>query len=97
MTISLADAKNRLSRLLTDVDRTHERVTITRHGRAAGVLVSPEDLESLEETLDVLSNTALMEQIATTRAEIARGEIVDTEGILAAMAERRHREQRAGS
>jgi len=54
-TVPLAEAKNRLSEYDSDVERTHDRVTITRHGRTAAVLVSADDLSALEETVDVLT------------------------------------------
>lgn len=70
-------AKAELSALLDRVQATHERVTITRNGHAAAVLISPEDLESLEETLDVLSNPETMRDIREARAELDRGEGLD--------------------
>jgi prevent-host-death family protein len=50
-TTSLAEVRSQLSKYVDDVVNTHERVTITRNGRPAAVLISTEDLESLEETL----------------------------------------------
>jgi antitoxin YefM len=50
-TTSLADVRMQLSRYVDDVMRTHERVTITKNGRPAAVLISAEDLEAMEETL----------------------------------------------
>jgi antitoxin YefM len=52
----LADVKDHLSEYVDQVAREHARVTITRNGRPAAVLVSPEDLGSLEETLSVLGD-----------------------------------------
>jgi len=46
--VPLGEAKNRLSEYVTDVERTHDRVLITRHGHPAAVLISPEDLAALE-------------------------------------------------
>jgi prevent-host-death family protein len=54
--LPLADARNRLSELVADVEKTHARVTITRHGHPAAVLIAPDDLASMEETLDILSD-----------------------------------------
>ncbi|MGH3471453.1 MAG: type II toxin-antitoxin system prevent-host-death family antitoxin [Nocardioidaceae bacterium] len=54
--LALADARNRLSELVAEVEKTHARVTITKHGHPAAVLVSPEDLASLEEAVDILSD-----------------------------------------
>ena len=50
-TTSLADVRSQLSKYVEDVVKTHERVTITKNGKPAAVLISAEDLESLEETL----------------------------------------------
>lgn len=47
----LTDAKARLNELVEEAVTTHERVTITRHGRPAVVLIAVEDLEAIEETL----------------------------------------------
>ena len=49
--LPLADVKNRLSEVVERVQREHERVVITKHGRPAAVVLSVEDLDSLEETV----------------------------------------------
>ena len=59
----LAEVKNRLSEVVERLEREHGRVVITKHGRPAAVVLSVEDLESLEETLDVLSSKALMDDV----------------------------------
>ncbi len=76
-TYPLRTAKDKLSALLDQVERTHERVTITRNGHAAAVLVSPEDLAALEETLDVLSDPDTLARVRAGRAELDRGEGLD--------------------
>jgi antitoxin YefM len=48
---SLADAKSRLSELVQSAETTHERTIITKNGRPAAVLLSVEDMESIEETM----------------------------------------------
>jgi antitoxin YefM len=69
----LADVKNRLSEVVERIESEHGRVVITKHGRPAAVVVSVEDLESLEETLDVLADQALVAKIEKSVAEIAAG------------------------
>lgn len=86
--LSLRAAKDRLSALVDRVQGTHERVTITRNGRAAAVLISPDDLAALEESLDVLSDPATMERLRRARQELDRGEGLD-EGQLRALLSRR--------
>lgn len=54
-TMSLSEAKDRLSGLVDEAETTHEMVTITKHGRPAAVLMAAADLESLHETLFWLS------------------------------------------
>jgi antitoxin YefM len=46
--VPLAEAKNRLSEYVSEVERTHDRVTITRHRRTAAILISADDLAALE-------------------------------------------------
>jgi len=67
--LPLAEVKNRLSEVVEQVETQHARVTITKHGRAAAVVISADDLESLEETLRVLSDPELLAQVRTSRAE----------------------------
>lgn len=69
--MSLADVKNRLSEVVERLEREHGRVVITKHGRPAAVVLSVEDLESLEETLDVLNRSALMDDVRAGVAELA--------------------------
>lgn len=71
--LPLADVKNRLSEVVDQVEREHGRVVITKRGRPAAVVLSIEDLESLEETLEILSNQSLMTQIRKSVAELAAG------------------------
>lgn len=68
----LKDVKNHLSEVVDQVEREHDRVVITKHGRPAAVLVSVEDLESLEETLDVLGRPKLIAQIRDSLADLDR-------------------------
>lgn len=70
---SLADMKNRLSEVVDRLEREHGRVVITKQGRPAVVMMTLEDLESLEETLKILSRPDLMAEIREAEADIAEG------------------------
>ena len=87
--VPFSDARNRLSELIEAVERTHERIEITRHGRPVAVLISPDDLAALEETLDVLSSPEAMRQLAESQAAIAAGDVLGANQVAALMAERR--------
>ncbi len=53
------------------LEREHGRVVITKHGRPAAVVLSVEDLDSLEETLDVLNSAAPMADVRAGVSELA--------------------------
>ncbi|MGH8874294.1 MAG: type II toxin-antitoxin system Phd/YefM family antitoxin, partial [Acidimicrobiia bacterium] len=72
-TLSLAEIKKRLSEIVDRVEQHHERVVLTRNGRPAAVILSPDDLESLEETLDILSDPSALAEIRRSQEEIGRG------------------------
>jgi antitoxin YefM len=71
--MSLADVKNRLSEVVDMLEREHGRVVITKHGRPAVVVLSVGDLESLEETLDVMDSEDLLAGIREGLADLAAG------------------------
>ncbi len=77
--VSLSEAKDKLSGLIDDVDETHEIVTITRHGRPAAVLMAADDLESLHETMYWLSRPGLRESLAEAERAVALGETMSSE------------------
>jgi antitoxin YefM len=67
----LADVKNRLSEVVDRLEREHGRVVITKHGHPAAVVISVDDLESLEETLDIMSSAGLLADIRDSLAELS--------------------------
>lgn len=84
-TLPLSEVKAHLSELVSRVSSQHERVTVAVHGRPSAVLVAVEDLESMEETIAILSDTAAMRALADSDAELARGEGEDEQALAAAM------------
>lgn len=87
MWVSLTDARTRLSELVELVEREHQRVVITKHGRPAAVVVSIDDLSSLEETLAIMASPELMQQVreSQTALEAAATEVLTKEQILEAL------------
>jgi len=73
--VPLAEVKNRLSEVVDRIEREHGQVVITKHGHPAAVILSLEDLESLEETLAVLSNPGLLAAIRQAEADVAEGRL----------------------
>ena len=93
--LPLADVRNRLSELVADVEQTHARVTITKHGHPAAVLISPDDLAAIEETLEILSDLRAMAEIREAQAQIERGEYSSAEEMARVIEERLRRESGA--
>jgi prevent-host-death family protein len=82
-TLPLAEIKAHLSEIVDRVEREHERVVLTRNGRPAAVIMSPADLEAIEDTLDLLSDPEAMKEIIAARADVANGRVVTAEELRA--------------
>jgi prevent-host-death family protein len=67
-TLPLSEVKTRLPELVTGVQECEEAVVVTKNGRPAAVLVNVQEYAPLKQTLDVLSDPALMRQISESRA-----------------------------
>ncbi len=88
--LPLAEVKSHLSELVSRVSTHHERVTVTVHGRPSAVLLAVDDLESLEETIAILSDSEAMKRLAEAESEIAQG-LGESEEQLAQAMQRRRR------
>jgi antitoxin YefM len=75
-TEALRTVKDRFSEYVDRVEREHERVIVTRNGRPAAVLLSVDDLEALEETLAILSDAVLMQDLREADAAVDGGDVV---------------------
>jgi antitoxin YefM len=88
--VPLSEAKARLSELARRVRQQHERITLTRNGEAEAVLVSVDDLEGMEMTLEILGDTEAVARISESLAALGRGEAgVDLDTVRADLARRR--------
>jgi antitoxin YefM len=72
----LRTVRDHLSDFVDRVEREHERIVLTRNGRAAAVLISPEDLAELEETISVLSDPAALADIREADEAYTKGDVV---------------------
>jgi len=92
-TIPLSEVKARLSEIADEVDRTHERVHVTRNGREFVVLLSAEDLDSLEATIELLADEAAMSRVRQAEIDVAAGDVT-TAGEMAELMNRRRQDER---
>jgi|SRR5215470_903517 len=100
-TVSLAEARQRFSEVLSEIERFNEQFTITKNGKPAAVIVSSYKWETLEDTLFWLSQPGILEDIAEARRDLASGNTVSAEALLEdarrrVAEEEAKRERRAG-
>jgi prevent-host-death family protein len=88
-TLPLAEAKAHLSTLVAQVSDRHERIYLTVHGKPSAVLLATEDLESLEEIIEILTDGDAMRRLHASDAELTRGETETQRDLDAAMQRRR--------
>jgi antitoxin YefM len=72
----LRTVRDHLSEFVDRVEHEHERIVLTRNGHAAAVLISPEDLAQLEETIDVLSDPQALADIREADQAYAGGDVI---------------------
>ena len=87
-TLSLADARANLSKLIDSAVTTHERFEVTRNGDRVAVLMSADDYDSLLETVDILSRPDEVAAIREGLESFAAGEYSTAEEVRAAMVAR---------
>jgi antitoxin YefM len=89
--VPISEAKTHLSDLARRVRTQHERIMLTRNGEPEAVLLSVDDLEGLEMTLEILGDSAAATRISESLAALGRGEQgVDLATVRADLARRRH-------
>lgn len=76
-TYSLAYVKAHFSELIERIQNEQERITVTKNGEPVAVLIHPDELESIEETLDIVSNPEAMAEIHQAEKDFAEGNFID--------------------
>lgn len=93
--LPLAEVKARLSEIADEVNRTHQRVHVTRNGREFVVLMSASDLESLEATIELLSDEPAKARIQAAEVAVAADDVTTGEDMAVLMKERRREQSSA--
>ena len=74
-TLSLSEAKMKLSALIESVKTTDEEVIITKNGSPAAVLISSDEYESWQETLAIRSDKELTAEIQSGLAAFKKKKV----------------------
>lgn len=85
--LPVTEARKKLLNLVDQVSDEYTRIDLTKNGRIKATLVSPEYLDSLEETIYTLENS--MEDIRKAEKEMAKGEYVTLEDFKKNLAKRK--------
>lgn len=80
-TVSATNARAKLYDLLEEVEKLSKRITITKQGKAKAVLLNPDELEGLEETIEVLKDKRALASIKKSMEEIKAGKLIPFEQI----------------
>jgi prevent-host-death family protein len=75
-TLPLAQVKARFSEMVDRVEHTHDRIVVTRNGRPAAVMISPDDLASLEDTIELLSDPDAMRELGEAKRAAGAGDYI---------------------
>jgi antitoxin YefM len=62
-TLSVSEAKMKLSGLVDTVYTTDEEIVITKNGSPVAILISPDEFEGWKETVAVRSDAAFMTEV----------------------------------
>lgn len=73
--VPFTEARANLTELLDDVEERHEHVVITRKGRPAAVVVSPDEWEALEETLEILQDEGTLTSLRESERDVKAGRL----------------------
>lgn len=79
--LTASDARSNLYEILGQVKKNLRRFVITHHGIPQAVVISIEDLESWEETLEILSNKKLMRDIHQAQKDRKAGRVYSLEEV----------------
>jgi len=73
--VPFTEARARLTQLLDEVETRHEHLVITRKGRPAAVVLSPEEWDSIEETLEILQDEATLGDLRESELDVRAGRL----------------------
>ena len=79
--LSVDDAREHFSELMESVAAKRERITVRTPDGGEVVLMSAEDLETLEDSLAMLNNSRFMSELRESLQQSARGEFVDIDDL----------------
>ncbi len=78
-TVSATTARTKLFDLIDEVSQSGKRIAITKKGETKVVLMSVEELESWDDTNEILADKKLMKNLKKAEEDIKRGHYITFE------------------
>lgn len=79
--VPFTEARAKLTELLDEVEARHEHLVITRKGRPAAVVVSPEEWDAIEETLEVLQDEGALADLRKSEEDVKAGRLLSLDEV----------------
>lgn len=79
--VPFTEARGRLSELFDEVEKRHEHLIITRNGRPTAVVVSADEYEALEETLEVAGDEETLAALRESERDVQAGRVYTLESV----------------
>ncbi len=79
--VPFTEARARLTELIGEVESKHEHVVITRNGRPAAVLLSTDEYDAIEETLEVLQDEETLAALRDSAADVTAGRLTSLDEV----------------
>lgn len=80
-TLNISKARKELPKLVRSVRENFDRVAISQNDIVSAVLISPEELEDLQETMEILSDSRAMRALVKSRADEKSGKLLTHEEV----------------
>jgi len=74
-TVPFSEARAHLTDLVDEVEQKHEHIVITRNGRPAVVVLSSDEYDALQETLEILDDEETMDALRRSDEDVAAGHV----------------------
>jgi prevent-host-death family protein len=81
-TLSASEARSNLYTLLEEIAEKYRHFKITRHGRVQAAVMPVEEMEAWEETMEVMGNTKLLNDISQGQKDLTAGKTVSQKALL---------------
>lgn len=80
-TISLKKLRPGLPEVIRGIDTKLDRYIIMKRGRPVAVMMSPDDYDSLLETIEILSDKETVKRIKKAKKEVTEGKTISLEDL----------------